>query len=78
LETPERFDALTRQTMERFRGLGERLQAGPLEQIEALGPQRHIGLVQPTDSALCIGWRAVLSAEDVHERMKKASALWAS
>jgi len=78
LENPERLDALTRQTMARFRALGERLQAGPLEQIEALGPQRHVGLVQPKDSALCIGWRAVLSGEEVHERTKKAGALWAS
>ena len=78
LENPERFDAWTRQTLERFRSLGERLQAGPLGQIEALGPQRHVGLVQPKDAALCIGWRTVLSAEEVHERMKRAGALWAS
>jgi CheY-like chemotaxis protein len=78
LENPEHFDAWTRQTLERFRSLGERMQAGPLEQIEALGPQRHVGLVQPKDYGLCIGWRAVLSAEEVHERMKKAGALWAS
>lgn len=78
LENPECFDTWTRQTLERFRSLGERLQAGPLEQIEALGPQRHVGLAPGKNSALCIGWRAVLSAEEVRERMKKACALWVS
>jgi CheY-like chemotaxis protein len=78
LENPERFDAWARHTLERFRSIGERLQAGSLEQIEGLGPQRHVGLAQPQDSALCIGWRAVLTAKEVRERMKKATALWAS
>lgn len=78
LENPERFDTWTRATLDRFRTLGERLQAGPLGQIEALGLQRHVGLAQPGDEALCIGWRAVLTAEEVRERMKKAVALWAS
>ena len=78
LENPERFAAWTRQTLERFRSIGERLQAGSLEQIEALGPQRHVGLSHPQDAALCIGWRAVLSAKEVRERMKKAVAVWAS
>lgn len=78
LENPERFASWTRHTLDRFRALGEGLQAGSLEQIEALGPQRHVGLAQPQDAALCIGWRAVLSAKEVRERMKKATALWAS
>ncbi len=78
LENPERFAAWTQRTLDRFRAIGERLQAGSLEQIEALGPQRHVGLAQPHDSALCIGWRAVLSSNEVRERTKKAIALWAS
>lgn len=78
LENPERFAAWAGQRLERFRGIAERLQAGPLEQIEALGPQRHVGLSPSRDAALCIGWRAMLSAKEVRERMKKATALWAS
>jgi len=78
LENPERVEAWTRQTLERFRTLGERLQAGPLEQIEALGPQRHVALAQPGETALCVGWRAVLSGDEVRERMKKVVTIWAS
>src|SRR6266404_9880070 len=44
LESPERMAAWSKQTMDRFRSLGERLQAGPVEQIEALGPQRNAAL----------------------------------
>lgn len=77
VENPERFHAWTRTTLARWRELGEGLQAGPLGQIEALGPQRHVALAQPQDAALCIGWRASLAGEEVRERMKKATAIWA-
>ena len=78
LESPEQLEAWTRQSLERFRVLGERLQAGPLEQIEAMGLQRHVSLAQPADTAICVGWRSVLSGEEVRDRMKKVVALWAS
>jgi CheY-like chemotaxis protein len=78
LENPERLAAWTRASLERFRALGDQLQAGPLEQIEALGPQRHVTLAQPEATALCVGWRSALSAEEVRDRMRKALALWVS
>lgn len=78
LENPERYENLTRKTLERFRVLGEKLQAGPLEQIEAVGPQRHLGLSVAQNTDLCIGWRATLTADELRDRMKKATALWAS
>ena len=56
LENPEHMAAWARQTLERFRGLGERLQAGPLDQLEALGPQRHVALAAQADTDFCIGW----------------------
>src|SRR5207248_1208695 len=62
LENPERLATWTRARLDRFRALGDKLQAGPLEQIEALGPQRHVALAQPQDTALCVGWRSTLSA----------------
>ncbi len=78
LENPEPFEKWARLTLERFRAIGEQLQTGPLEQIEALGPQRHVGLAQSQDAVLCLGWRADLSAQEVRLRMRKATALWAS
>lgn len=78
LESAEQFNAWTRSAAERFRVLGEQIQAGPLEQIEGLGPQRHITLATVQDSTLCIGWSAMLSHEDIRERMKKVVILWGS
>lgn len=78
LENAERLNAWTRQTEERFRALGEQIQAGPLEQIEGLGPQRHVTLATVKDSTLCIGWSAMLTHEDIRERMKKVVILWGS
>ncbi len=78
LENADRFDAWTRATLENWRALGEHLQAGPLVQLETMGPQRHVALAQVGEESLCLGWRAVLTAEEVRERMKKASAIWAS
>jgi CheY-like chemotaxis protein len=78
LENADRVNTWTRQTMERFRSLGDKLQAGPLEQIEGLGPQRHVALAPTTDSTLCVGWNAALSADEVRERMKKVVRLWGS
>ena len=78
LEDPARLAAWTRRSLENFRALGDRLQAGPLEQITGLGPQRNVALAQHGDSELCVGWRQSLSAEAVRDRMKKVLALWAS
>jgi hypothetical protein len=78
LENPEELKAWARQTQERFRALGEKLHAGPLEQIEGLGPQRHVTLAVAKESILCIGWNANLEADDIRDRMKKVVALWGS
>jgi hypothetical protein len=78
LDNPERLAAWTRRSTERFRTLADRLQAGPLEQISGLGPQRHVTLAYRDDAELCVGWQHSLSVEEVRERMKKILALWAS
>ena len=70
--------AWARQGLERFRALGERLHAGPLQQIEALGPQRHVALAVQADTEFCVGWKHSMTATQVREMMKKVLALWAS
>jgi len=77
MENPERLATWTRQSGERFRTLADRLQAGPLEQISGLGPQRHVALAYRNDVELCVGWLHSLSVEEVRDRMKKVLALWA-
>jgi hypothetical protein len=78
LENPDQVAAWTRQALERLRGLGERLQAGPFAQAECLGPQRHVSLGWCDGAEFCVGWRNTMSAEHVRARMKKVLALWAS
>ena len=78
LENPQHMANWARQGLERFRALGERLHAGPLQQIEALGPQRHVALAVQADTEFCVGWKHSMSAGQVREMMKKVLALWAS
>ncbi len=78
LENPERMTTWARQNLERFHTLGDQLGAGPVEQIEAYGPQRHVVLALPNETQLCIGWKPSLTPEQVRDSMKKVLALWAS
>ncbi len=78
IENPERTANWARQTLDRFRSLADRLQAGPVEQIGGLGPQRHVALAQKGDDSLCAGWSPTLGADEVRERMEKLFALWVS
>jgi len=76
LENPDRIAGWSRHTVERFRALGEQLQSGPLEQIEGLGPQRHVALSPRGDTQFCVGWRHSLELEEIRDRMRKVLALW--
>jgi CheY-like chemotaxis protein len=78
LENPDRMAAWARQSMERFNALGDRLHAGPLEQIEALGPQRHVTLARQGDTNFCVGWKYSMNAMQLREMMRKVLKLWAS
>jgi hypothetical protein len=78
LENAELKARWARQTLARFKGLSEPLAAGPLQQLEALGPQRHIGLAPAGEIGLTVGWQSKLSKDEVAENMKQAVALWLS
>lgn len=77
LEDPERIEAWTRQSIEQFRALGDLLHAGPLEQIEAQGPQRQLTVACRNNLAVCVGWVPSAPRTEVRERMQKVLALWA-
>lgn len=78
LENPERMAAWARQSLARFRGLGERLQAGPLDQIQGLGPQRHVALAIHGDTEFCLGCKHSMTSDQIRETTKKVFELWAS
>ena len=78
LENPERMAVWARQTLERFRAMGERLGAGPLERIEGFGPQRHVALASQGETEFCVGWKPSMVHDQVRDMMKRVLALWAS
>jgi len=77
-ENPEQISQWVRQTMQRFRALGDGLQAGQLNQLEGLGPQCHVALVSKADTCLCVGFHRSLSQDIVRDTMKKIASKWAS
>ena len=78
LENPDRMAAWTRSSLASFHELGERLQAGNVEEIEGLGPQRHVALVRNGQVEFCLGWQLSLSPEAIRKQTRKAIALWGS
>jgi CheY-like chemotaxis protein len=78
LENPERIASWTNQSINRFRALGETLQAGALEQITGIGMQRNVAVAQKGGTSLCVGWKTDLDAGQIREQMKKILTLWAS
>lgn len=78
LENPERMSVWMRQTLSRFRELGDQLHAGPLEQIEGLGPQRHVTLIRQGETEFCLGWKHTMALEQIRDMTKKVLSLWAS
>lgn len=78
LESPEKLATWSRRSLERFRTLGDRLQAGTVQQVDGLGLQRNVAVAQKGDTQICVGWQNSLDATEVHERMNKAMTLWGS
>ena|SRR2546422_463396 len=77
-ESSDQVSQWVRETMRSFRALGESFQAGQLNQLEGLGPQRHVAMVSKADTDLCVGFHRSLSQDLVRETMNKIVAKWAS
>lgn len=78
LENPKAMGEWARTNLARFRTLGEQLQAGPLESVGALGPQRNVALATQGETEFCIGWKHSMSSSEIEEMTKKVLALWVS
>ncbi len=77
-ENPDRMASWIHQTTRALRGLSERLEAGHLEQIEALGPQRHVAILTSDEQDLGVGFTRSASLPHIRETMKQIEAKWAS
>ncbi len=77
-ENPEPIISWAKETEKQFRALGEKLDAGALEQIEAIGLQRHIVLANAGEKTLCVGFKRTLAREQMRASMKNILNKWVS
>jgi CheY-like chemotaxis protein len=76
-ENPERTAAWIHANTHAFQALGDRLEAGQLENVEALGVQRHVALLCTEKNALGIGFTRSATLTHIRETMKQIEAKWA-
>ena len=78
LDNPKPMAEFTRQTLENFRKLGERLQVGELQQVQGSGPHRKVVVGTCGNSELCVGFPPALPPERVQDSFKNILTKWAS
>jgi hypothetical protein len=78
LENPKPMANWTRQTLDGFRALGERLQVGQLQQVIGISGKRKVALSVCPKAELCVGFRPTLSTDQIRETMKTITNKWAS
>jgi DNA-binding response OmpR family regulator len=78
VENPDLLAAWMHESERSFTTLGERVEAGLLKGIEALGPQRHVAIACGEKSLLGIGFTRSASLTHVRATMKQIEAKWAS
>jgi CheY-like chemotaxis protein len=77
-ENAEQLAAWVHHTTRVMRALGDRLEAGQLERIEALGPQRHVAILSSDKQDLAIGFTRSATLPYIRETMKQIEVRWAS
>ncbi len=77
-ENPDEMAAWIHDTTRAMRALSERLEAGHLEQIEALGPQRHVAVLSTDTQDLGVGFTRSATLPYIRETMKQIEVKWAS
>jgi hypothetical protein len=77
-DNAEQIAAWITATSAALRGLGEKLEAGQLEQLEGLGTQRHIAVVCGDEENLGVGFTRSAPLPVIRETLKQIEAKWAS
>jgi CheY-like chemotaxis protein len=78
LENPKPMADWMHETLAGFQALGERLQAGQLQQVVGTGPQRKVALAPCGKTELCVGFPPTFSPEQLRETMRNILTKWAS
>lgn len=77
-DNPDKIAEWIHHTTRAMRSLGDRLEAGQLEQIEALGPQRHVAIISSDQQDLGVGFTRSAMLAHIRETMKQIEVKWAS
>jgi CheY-like chemotaxis protein len=77
-ENPEQMGAWAHKITQQFQALGEKLKAGQLNQVECIGPQRHVALTSRGEKFLCVGFQRILNVDQIRDTMKQILAKWVS
>ena len=78
LETPDHVSEWTARSLKSFVELGDRLQAGPLQQLTGMSPGSHVAIAESGGGEICVGFRSSLRSDEVRETMRNILAKWAS
>jgi CheY-like chemotaxis protein len=78
VENAQEMAVWIQQTTGAMRTLSDRLEAGQLEQIEALGPQRHVAILPSDSQSLGVGFTRSATLPYIRETMKQIEVKWAS
>ncbi|MEA3206961.1 MAG: hypothetical protein QOE70_18 [Chthoniobacter sp.] len=77
-DNAEQIAAWINQTTRALRHLGDKLEAGQLEQFEGLGLQRHLAVVCGDKEDLGVGFTRSASLPTIRETLKHIETKWAS
>lgn len=78
LENPKPIAEFTKETLENFRVLGERLHVGELQQIVGTGSQHKVAVARCGTNEICVGFPPSVTAEHVRDSFKCILSKWAS
>ena len=78
LDNPKPISEFTKETLENFRALGERLHVGDLQQITGQGLQHKVAVAPCGNSDICVGFPAAVSPEHLRDSFKSILSKWAS
>jgi CheY-like chemotaxis protein len=77
-ENPDQISAFIHDTASELGKLGDVLEAGQLEDVEALGPQRHLAMLTGDQECLGVGFTRSAVLPHIRETMKLIEAKWVS
>lgn len=78
VENSEKLGQWTRETLQRFQDLGERLKLGAPGAFNGETSQRRVVLVRQGERTVCLGAQKALTREQLRETLNQLSVQWAS